>query len=151
MQVRLHLAAQEKTPVVCRQRELLAKRRCPVHHMFQSACLHLCAVCPVPPPPPICVPVPLNTSNKALIPEGPQSRRLSRLLPSPQRSIVLHLELVIVTLRDKWDDGYCRLWVARQHYPQVHWVISFFFLPFLCNSSISVLPSISEVSSQHED
>lgn len=43
-------------------------------------------------------------------------------------------------------NGYCRLGVARQHYPQVHWVIS--FLPFLCKSSVSVsaLPSVSEVS-----
>lgn len=24
-------------------------------------------------------------------------------------------------------NGYCRLGVARQHYPQVHWVISFLF------------------------
>lgn len=41
-------------------------------------------------------------------------------LPSPRRSIVLHSDLVFVTLGDKWDE-----WMpwTRQGCPQVHWVI----------------------------
>lgn len=55
--------------------------------------------------PPICVPEPLNTSNKAVIPEGlPIQEIIPPLaLPSPDRSIVLHVDLVIVALGDKWD------------------------------------------------
>lgn len=120
------------------------QRCCLVHHMCSSVRLcHRRAVCPVsvPPHPPshLC---PSATKHQQQGPNPPGSPNPGDYpasfppLPSPWRSIVLHLELVIVALGDNGMNGYCRLGVARQRYPQLHWVIS--FLPFPCTSSNSV-------------